>query len=154
MNKFRIKLSKPITIFIIVFLIFWIGTILYNVFRWTKLFGLYSVSLPYEISQTILAVIVIIMLSFILNMRYSVTHKGVRLILIWDIMGNQIKIDKIWKVVVAQKKLYVCFTNKIKEPQIALISINEKYYDNFISALKNLNKNILAENADIEEDNE
>lgn len=150
MKKFRLKKSTAINVLILIFSILWVGAVIVNIFKWLGIFTFYSVSLPLEISLSILGLFVVFILIKFYFLSYTVDARGVRLVLFWDMLGNCVKPDKIWKAVVANEALYLCFTNKKNEPQIACILINPNEYDDFIKSIKKFNPNILSQDAEID----
>ena len=154
MKKFPLKKPLFLNILIIVFSLLWTGAIVFNIIKWTEAFGYFSVSLAFEIATTILSVFVIFILLRFLFISYSISEKGVRLVFLWDLFGGNIKNDKIWKLVLADNQLYICFTNKSDQPQISRIIIDSKYYNEFYSELKKYNENVVFELSEIKNDTE
>lgn len=60
-----------------------------------------------------------------------------------DMLSNRIQIEKILEIVLYDKKLYISYLWKGRDPVIALISISPKRFDDFKNYLISKNKNIV-----------
>lgn len=116
------------------------------------MWNMHSGSLPLEITEVCFSAVLSCVLISLTCIKYRITENGVTLkVLGIDLLGDNLQINTIAKVVVCmKKKVYVCYTNKSSLPQITLICIGTGNIESFCAELTKRNPYIEFSESDTE----
>jgi membrane protein implicated in regulation of membrane protease activity len=150
-TRFNYRLSASFLILICVFMLIAAASLFYSLARIFGWFGLAYGSLALEITTAVLSALFFVLLICILLTSYKLQDGYLKLKLaFFDTTRRKFRIDKIVKVVKATnaERLYVnVFIDDT--PQIVLVNIKPKDYEQFAKALRAIEPGILYEEAEI-----
>ena len=150
-NKFKYNYGKAMLVFLWMLLACWLVIFAINFLRVFNLLGFASRDMIQEITSIVFAVLFFVVWIWLITLGYKITDDKVTLMFgPFDLTKKQFFISKTVKIIESsdEKKLYLNVYVK-ENPQIVLININPKNFDDFVATMKSKNEKIYFDKADI-----